>query len=512
MGKPRKRIRQTKTDFQNAFDTYPQKLEVVPWPAFLPEVLHISMALVDNSYDKVKADFHSIADYVNSKHKFQRRFHFNLSHTLELIKKDDTILPIIQKSVFKVPFEVLLFTYYHLFEFKPEEKSPDSFNSLFKGYKQILDGRSDSAILCKYIMLQYDQKDKDHFNHFCLENEKDILDEKSVVMTGFLSGMSTSTNMSPEFSLHVWMFNYLSLPPIFKPDSIMDEEKIYKEMQIDELKSEFSGLYEEFKKINLRLLFVPPVSEVNMGFVSRICNLSLDVVDLVKQHKGEIADLVFRSILENFIVGLWLLKKDDPELYLRFKDFSIGKEKFMAEKLAAKVPEGKLRDIAKEIGTDAIKESGHNPALLAEERGDAFDVNIAGMSDELWGKEASYYFLYKRSSETTHGQWRVITKHHLSRSLNPMHNGVYFYKDNTGSFSGLIPAFCCLQMATEFLLELVKTILGDTEDLEEEIANVKSIKEKLIVFHKKVVESYMKYYTSNVADISEEELKNTFKK
>lgn len=116
---------------------------------------------------------------------------------------------------------------------------------------------------------------------------------------------------------------------------------------------------------------------------------------------------------------------------------------------------------------DAIKEDGARSIEIAKERGDIFDIRLDQMADELWGNDNMYYFLYKRSSEVIHGQWRVIAKYHLSKSFNPTHNGLYFYNENPNQYAGLVPAFTCLGLATDFLLTVLEDFSSEhTKDLE----------------------------------------------
>jgi hypothetical protein len=210
-----------------------------------------------------------------------------------------------------------------------------------------------------------------------------------------------------------------------------------------------------------------------MGISARVCNLSIETVEFVKTYKGEIAELTLRSALESFILGSWLLKKDDPDLFVRFRDFSTGRQKFFIDKIIEKTENKKIiEDAQKELGR-TIKEAGLLEIEVASERGDIFDKKIDQMAEEVWGKDNMYYFFYKRSSEVTHGQWKVIAKYHLSKSLNPMHGGIYWYNEDKNRFAGLIPAFICLDLAINFLISIVKDIDSEiTKELEQKLGDL----------------------------------------
>jgi hypothetical protein len=491
--KKRGRIRQTRTEWQKVFDPHPGMIQSFSWTDRLPELLHISIALVDNDYNIVKSDFHRIADFVNARHKLSRRFHFNLSHTIKLIKEDKSILNEIFKTAFKNAFHQILAFYSGLLKVQIDFEIKPNVRSMLIGYKQILEGRSDTAILCKYMMVQYEHNGRpDPFELFNMNKKDEILKRENVskVMSIFPPSVGSSENMDLEFCQDVWMFNYIKSPLMPKPDDSAKENEHYSEMKIDELASEFRTLYSDFKKLNLVAIYPAFIAEINMGFAARISNLSLDAVDFVKNHKGEVAELTFRTVLENFIVGSWLLLKKDIELHTRFREYSTGRERFFGEKLMEQTSDKKMKKEANRIINDAIKEAGVREIDVATERGDIFDLRIDQMAEEVWGKDNMFYFLYKRTSEVVHGQWRVIAKYHLAKSHNPMHNGLYWYNENTNRFAGLIPAFTCLGIATKFLLTILKDIKSnETKKLNKDMNNLnKKIDRQWMVYYKKYIQ------------------------
>jgi hypothetical protein len=491
--KKKSRIRQTRTAWQKAFDRHPGMLQPFSWSDRLPEIIHISIALIENKYRTVKKDFYKIADYVNSKHKSQRKFHFNLSHTIKLIKQDKTILDEILKTCFKSAFEQLIPFYYYIFEIEFSRELKSNPKLLLLGYKQILDGRADTSILCKYLMAQYEQAGRDDpFNFFGWNSKKEILKLENVskVMTIFPPSIGLSENLDLEFCQDIWMHNYYYSPPMLKPDDTKNEEEHFKEMKFEEFTHEFTQLYSIFKNINLLSVYSKLIAEINMGFAARISNLSLDVVELEKTHKGEIAELVFRTVLETFILGSYLLKSKDIELYKRFRDYSTGREQFMGEKILEQAQDNEVikKEIKKMIAS-TIKEAGVIDIDVASERGDIFDLKIDQMADAVWDANNLYYLLYKRTSEVTHGNWKAIAKYHLAKSYNPTHNGLYWYNENPNRFAGLLPSFISLRISGIFLL----TILDQIESPE-----INELKEKLTDFVNRIMESYMYYFNKYI--------------
>lgn len=482
------RIRQTRTEFQKAFDPYPGMIVPFSWSDRLPELLHLSIALNDFDFETVRKDFAKIADFVNENFDLERKFHFNLTHTIKLIKENNALLDIIFKTSFKKGFEQILGFYSELFDFKVEFELKPDIKPIFLGYKEILDGRSDISILCKYLMIEYKHiGQQDPFKIFNCNGINEILLPINVsrVMALFPLSIGQSEYLDLELCESIWLFNYVRSPLLPKPDDSKMEEEHYKEMNIENLTDELKQLFLEFKELNLLSIYPTFIAEVNMGFIARICNLTFDVVDLVKTHKGEIAEIVFRTTLESFIVGSWLYERKDVKLHKRFRDFTIGRDKFFGQKIAEQAVDDKMKKEAEKMVADAIKDAGVREISVATERGDIFDLRIDQMAEEVWGKDNQYYFLYKRTSGVVHGQWQVIAKYHLAKSFNPMHNGLYWYNENKNHFAGLIPAFCCLPLASNFLIRAL-------EDFEED--DVKELKEKLMDVENRIWDQYMVYY------------------
>lgn len=464
MKKGKGRIRQTKTDWQKQIDDKGLEIKTVSWQDRLPEFIHISFSLLDNDYKTVKNDFNKIADIVNTKYKPESKFCFTLSQAFEIILKDKSILENIFETSFKVAFEHLLDFYSPLFNI-PTITSPQiDYSKLMKSYSQILDGKSESSILCKFIILQYigiNVNSNITIPNFTTTAEILKEENKSLIMALFVTFVSNADAICLYFCDDVWLFNFFNAPPLFTPDDTKDVEVRFKDMKIEEYANEFKTLYHDFRKINLLAHYSPLIAEVNFGFVARICNLTLDILDFIKIHKGEIAELVYRSALESFIVGLWLLKQQDWQLYKRFKDYSTGKQKFLLEKIGERSRHEVIQKSINKLIDDTIKEEGFNAFQVASERGDIFDLRLDEMAEELWGKNNHYYFLYKRSSEVTHGHWKIMAKYHLTRSNNPLHNKFNWYNENPNHFAGLIPAFYSLDIAIKYLITMLKDINND---------------------------------------------------
>src|SRR6185312_15631144 len=220
---------------------------------------------------------------------------------------------------------------------------------------------------------------------FSFNKTEEILSPQNVsmIMASFPVSIGLSENIDKIMCHYIWLFNYIEMPHIPAEDDSVEEARKFNEANLDKSVNEFKGLFNEFKTLNMLVLYPKPIAEINMGFASRVCNLAVDIVDLVKSHKGEIAELTFRSFLESFIIGSWLLKRNDPILYQRYREYTTGREKFMGEKIIKKISDETWKSRVKEHIEDAIKESGKREINIASERGDIFDSRIDQMADEI---------------------------------------------------------------------------------------------------------------------------------
>jgi len=488
------RIKQTKTDWQKAIDNHPNvKIGTISWIDKVPEFIHISIALVSSDYKAVREDFYTICDYVNSKHVFQRKFHFNFSHTIKLIDEDESIIEIINETCFKDAFQSLFIFYNNLLGIKPAQNNLPRPKLLLQGYSQILKGRSDTSILCKYIMMQYENVGRDDpMNLFVMTSTEEILDATNVskIMALFPISTGNSQNMDLEFCSEIWFHNYHYSPFMGNQNNLLEEDdNLFSEFHLQDHTESLKELYFKFRGINLLAVYETRLAEIHMGFIARICNLSLDVIYLVKTHKSEIAEITHRSVLESFIVSSWLLKQKDVKLYQRFRDYSTGREKFFGESLRKLSDSPTIEKAANEIISDAIEKSGKRDIDISSEKGGVFNKTIAQMFEETWNQEKPYYFLYKKLSEVTHGHWESISKYHLVQSINPMHNGLYMYDEDLNQYSGIISAFMSLSIASETLIVYLTEIVDRNHDSE----HIEMLKDLLTSIQKLSIDVYSSY-------------------
>lgn len=487
MGKKRTRIKQTKTDFQRTFGSHEVMIQSTSWLDVAPEVIHIALALQNNSFEEVQRDFNIICDAtIEHGYTDDTKFSFTLSQAVLIIKNNIKFLELLKNTAFDSLREIICI-YHELFEIPISCAESYNIMPMAQAFNSILDGRSDTSILCKQLMIRRFIIDGPLPIGLQSTTIEEILLPQNVssIMAIFPITVRASNQMSVDFCEDIWYFNYFRMPFARVKNVTKSEEEKFREHRIALYRQRLIRGFDDFKQIPLLAIFPRGIAEVIKGCCARVANLSIDIIGLVETHKGEIADIVLRSVLETQFQLLWLLIEDKSEHYQRFREFSIGKEKFMGYKLAKMAGDIEVvSKTGKEIAADAVKESGMRDELVAEERGDAFEVNISQMTDRIWGKENMQYFNYKRLSETIHGHWRTIEKYHLERSINPMQQGLLDYKSFKQSYNGLTPAFAAM-------ITTLDTLIAVLDLIDHPSAN--SLKESLKTLWISVNEEHLQY-------------------
>jgi len=478
MTKKRSRIRQTKTEWQKAFETY-GNIKYQPWNLCLPELLHISIALIDNDFEKVKYEFIELCKIIKRKSN-KEEFHGNLSAIIDFIKEQPAELEELNTNIFYFSITQIIAFYNDFFKINLQYEFECKPKYIFSGFDNLIEQKSDFTITCKFIIINgYYDNDTSKLNRKIITYDDVIaVDNRSVINATWL-GISVSKNIvNHEFTELIWFFNYI-LIPVMQIDDTENEEKRFTQFEINDLKAEYLKYSEEFKEIPLFTVLDRPFAEIIMGFVNRSIYLTAQVIELVELHKGEIAEAVLRMLYESRLKFLWLLNKKDIILFKRFREYSSGREKLFHEKL---ISQSDSKDISKykEEMDQKLRQEGFSDFEIATERGDEFEIGVDKMASELGESERLLYdSVYKRTSDIIHGNWRVIEKYHLTRSENPLHDSLLFYNQTTNKFSGLYPTYTALMFGSEIIYKFMETIDDIFEDENELYLKIRDYNEKI---------------------------------
>jgi len=176
----------------------------------------------------------------------------------------------------------------------------------------------------------------------------------------------------------------------------------------------------------------PTSSEVRLGLASRELRLLSYLARNPMFWEYPVAEYVLRPMVDTRILVAWLIAKDDPGLYEKFKSFGAGRLKLRKLHLEDFVEAEELSDQF-EDHLDYL-EARVNSETLEEFQAIDLGSNFAGKSIRDMAREAGLKRLYDLDyaplSAEHHGEWSSLEDWDLAVSDDPLHQGHRF-----GTFS-----------------------------------------------------------------------------
>jgi hypothetical protein len=175
-------------------------------------------------------------------------------------------------------------------------------------------------------------------------------------------------------------------------------------------------------------LEAPTAAEVRLGLASRQLRLLSYLAGNPMFWKYPVAEYVLRPMVDTRILIAWLIEKDDPELYEKFKSFGAGRLKLrklhLEDFLEAEELAGEFEDHL------AYLEARVNRETLEEFQAVDLGGNFAGRSIRDMavqsGLKRLYDLDYAPLSAEHHGEWQSLEEWDLAASEDPLHQGHLF--------------------------------------------------------------------------------------
>lgn len=171
-------------------------------------------------------------------------------------------------------------------------------------------------------------------------------------------------------------------------------------------------------------LYAPDRHEVLSGLVNRQIRSVWAMASMPLFWSVEHGAPVIRGVVEARIVARWLMHKDDPSLYERFKDYGRGHLKLHL---------AHLREYADEEAgdtTDIDDEIGELERILERDVREEFqDIDISARFTKETTRDMAYAvglireyrLLFAPMSANVHGEWIPLEQYALAVCLNPLH-------------------------------------------------------------------------------------------
>jgi len=301
---------------------------------------------------------------------------------------------------------------------------------------------------------------------------------------GFIGRSLASDPERASWARHFWNHNWSISPCELEPpmpqyemaevvesDASSDQEAA---QPVGDLQAELSLIFRHLgAKLRDAQLRVPlnltdaTKDEVKLGLTSRLFRL----VCLLFMHPTlwdwMIVPHLLRPMVDTRITLAWLLQRDDRELFERYREFGLGRQKLFKLHVEDYVAEHETEEEHADV-LDALQ-AAVNDEIMEEFRKIDLGGNFAGVSLRQMAIDTElkslYDLNYQQLSAEAHGEWTSLTGYDLRRCVNPLHGfhriGLFMPRELDLSLD-LLPF--ALQLAADGITEAFDSFGVDVTD------------------------------------------------
>jgi hypothetical protein len=179
-------------------------------------------------------------------------------------------------------------------------------------------------------------------------------------------------------------------------------------------------------------LEAPTAAEVRLGLASRQLRLLSYIAGNPMLWRYPVGEYFLRPLVDTRLLLAWLIAKDDPQLFEKFKSFGSGRLKLhklhLEDFVEAEELQGEFEDYLDYL------ENRVNRETLEEFQAVDLGGNFSGVSIRDMAIQADLKRLYDLDyaplSAELHGEWQSLEEWDLAVSDDPLHQGHHF-----GAFS-----------------------------------------------------------------------------
>jgi hypothetical protein len=161
--------------------------------------------------------------------------------------------------------------------------------------------------------------------------------------------------------------------------------------------------------------------EVLFGLLSRQYRLFSALAKDPWLWTVDLGSMFHRAMVDALVTFKWLAKQNDPSLFRRFKEFSLGKQKLLKLHIEELVDQGR-EDLTEfeEYLSASVNEEIWEEFLNIDLGGNFAGINMRKMAHEV-GLRDLYNLVFAPASADLHGEWTSLKKFNLVRCGNPLH-------------------------------------------------------------------------------------------
>lgn len=154
------------------------------------------------------------------------------------------------------------------------------------------------------------------------------------------------------------------------------------------------------------------------GLLVRVSKLFHGYLDQVCQHRGEIAGIIFRPLIETLVNLKFLLEQEDDAMFDEYVEYSLREEKRFLNQIEKNVQDRGGEELPIETRMKrsikrAFDKSGFTPEQVNEKKTKSWGGSIYQRAKKV-GLQDAYTALLGLPSHATHGNWQDLITNHLN--------------------------------------------------------------------------------------------------
>ncbi len=288
-------------------------------------------------------------------------------------------------------------------------------------------------------------------------------DDQAHVESWTRAGFNGIYKLSGPWVPYFWRHSFDVSPCEFAPGEALP---MGREGRVDEVRGKLLETVDHLRSsldtaiLQIKLdVYEPDRDEVLLGLLSRQFRLFTALAGDPRLWTPELGNTFQRMLTDGLIVTAWLARRNDPKLFRRYKEHSIGKQKLLKLHLEATADERGDGEVAEEVITDlqASIDEEMWEELVTIDVGAPFEgMDTRKMAQEV-GLREWYTFGFAPLSADVHGEWTNLKSFYLQRCINPLH---HFHRLPRLK-SAIVLAPMVVITAAEILVETIRALASD---------------------------------------------------
>ena len=314
-----------------------------------------------------------------------------------------------------------------------------------------------------------------NYPEYLTEEEQKEVESFTRAMFNAVFGEFFTQQTATNWSVYFWRHNFEISPceydeQLIGQDIVEKNEVIQVLSGVERALQEFHSIVQKAIRQAKLDIYDLDRDEVIFGLLSRQYRLFSVVARNPSLWTIDLGRLFHRIMADIFITLKWLVSQNNRELFRRFKEFSLGKQKLLKLHIQDLVDKGRedLSEYAEYL-SEIINEEIWEEFLSIDLGGNFSGKNIRAMAHES-GLRDLYNLVYAPLSSDLHSEWVSLKKYNLARCRNPLHR---FHR---------VPRLTPLNIISPYSVVFAGQLLSDTFKVCLDVYNLPGMEKERVSF------------------------------